>query len=250
MMSVIPQKANVVIIGGGIFGCAIAYYYTRNYPGKKIMVLERNEICNAATSRAAALQHRNTILPELVSPDHYWNSIYYQLALKDDPDLDSVYGMLNQFSNRDARAFGDIIVSAVQYMPYALLLEGECKASRYNQPFITQYLKEGGRCRCCSRFGLYSPVEFAANFEGDCDTRTLLLFTLLTHFGYDAIILNSDVHGHSILGVNLPSHGVYKIHNGKKYFVWETTARGMELGQFPPALCDMNVWYVALTNNN
>lgn len=54
-MSVIPQKANVVIIGGGIFGCAIAYYYTRNYPGKKIMVLERNEICNAATSRAAAL---------------------------------------------------------------------------------------------------------------------------------------------------------------------------------------------------
>ncbi|MBX2925259.1 MAG: FAD-binding oxidoreductase [Chitinophagaceae bacterium] len=54
-MSDIPIKANVVIIGGGIFGCAIAYYYTRNHPGKKIMVLERNEICNAATSRAAAL---------------------------------------------------------------------------------------------------------------------------------------------------------------------------------------------------
>lgn len=54
-MSVIQKKANAVIIGGGIFGCAIAYYYTRNHPGKKIMVLERNEICNAATSRAAAL---------------------------------------------------------------------------------------------------------------------------------------------------------------------------------------------------
>lgn len=45
----------MVIIGGGIFGCAIAYYYTRNHPGKKIIVIERNEICNAATSRAAAL---------------------------------------------------------------------------------------------------------------------------------------------------------------------------------------------------
>lgn len=49
------EKTNVVIIGGGIFGCAIAYYYTKNNPGKKIVVLERNELCNAATSRAAAL---------------------------------------------------------------------------------------------------------------------------------------------------------------------------------------------------
>ena len=49
------EKVNVVVIGGGIFGCAIAYYYTRNNPGKKIVVLERNELCNSATSRAAAL---------------------------------------------------------------------------------------------------------------------------------------------------------------------------------------------------
>lgn len=49
------ENANVVVIGGGIFGCAIAYYYTKNNPGKKIVVLERNELCNSATSRAAAL---------------------------------------------------------------------------------------------------------------------------------------------------------------------------------------------------
>lgn len=49
------EKADVVVIGGGIFGCAIAYYYTKNNPGKKIVVLERNELCNSATSRAAAL---------------------------------------------------------------------------------------------------------------------------------------------------------------------------------------------------
>ncbi|HRP33823.1 MAG TPA: FAD-dependent oxidoreductase, partial [Agriterribacter sp.] len=54
-MPAIFKKANVVVIGGGIFGCSIAYYYTRNHPGKKIIVIERNEICNAATSRAAAL---------------------------------------------------------------------------------------------------------------------------------------------------------------------------------------------------
>jgi 4-methylaminobutanoate oxidase (formaldehyde-forming) len=49
------EKACVVVIGGGLFGCAIAYYYTRNNPGKKIIVLERHALCNAATSRAAAL---------------------------------------------------------------------------------------------------------------------------------------------------------------------------------------------------
>ena len=52
------EKVDAIIIGGGIFGCAIAYYYTKNYPGKKIVLLERNEICNAATSRAAALVTR------------------------------------------------------------------------------------------------------------------------------------------------------------------------------------------------
>ena len=52
------ERVDAVVIGGGIFGCAIAYYYTRNNPGKKIIVLERNEICNAATSRAAALLTR------------------------------------------------------------------------------------------------------------------------------------------------------------------------------------------------
>lgn len=49
------EHADLIIVGGGIFGCSIAYYYTRNNPGKKIILLERNELCNAATSRAAAL---------------------------------------------------------------------------------------------------------------------------------------------------------------------------------------------------
>ena len=39
------DKALVVVIGGGIFGCAIAYYFTRNNPGKKIIVLEIIKLC-------------------------------------------------------------------------------------------------------------------------------------------------------------------------------------------------------------
>jgi len=49
------EIASLVIVGGGVFGNATAYYYTKNNPGKKVIVLERNELCNAATSRAAAM---------------------------------------------------------------------------------------------------------------------------------------------------------------------------------------------------
>ena len=55
MKSMWIEKADLVIIGGGIFGCAIAYYYSKNNPGKQVVLLERNELNNAATSRAAAL---------------------------------------------------------------------------------------------------------------------------------------------------------------------------------------------------
>lgn len=49
------EKADVVIIGGGVFGCSTAYYYALNNPGSKVILLERNELCNASTSRAAAM---------------------------------------------------------------------------------------------------------------------------------------------------------------------------------------------------
>lgn len=46
---------DIVIIGGGLMGCATAYYYQKVHPHHKVVILERNEICSAATSRAAAL---------------------------------------------------------------------------------------------------------------------------------------------------------------------------------------------------
>lgn len=49
------EKADLIIVGGGIFGCAIAYYYSRDNPGKKVVLLEWNGLNSGATSRAAAL---------------------------------------------------------------------------------------------------------------------------------------------------------------------------------------------------
>ena len=46
----LPNRAEVVVIGGGITGCAAAYYLARN--GGHVVVLDRGEIAGAQSSRA------------------------------------------------------------------------------------------------------------------------------------------------------------------------------------------------------
>ena len=49
-----PETADLVIVGGGVWGLSIAYHYARLEVGR-VLLLERNALASAATSRAAAL---------------------------------------------------------------------------------------------------------------------------------------------------------------------------------------------------
>lgn len=49
------KQRDILIIGGGIFGAAIAYALGRRGLGQRVLVLEREQPAGAATSRAAAL---------------------------------------------------------------------------------------------------------------------------------------------------------------------------------------------------
>lgn len=51
------HSADVVIVGGGIIGCAIAYYLSQQAAGR-VLLIERRLIAEANTSRAAALLTR------------------------------------------------------------------------------------------------------------------------------------------------------------------------------------------------
>ena len=51
------HSADVVIIGGGIIGCAIAYYLSQQAVGR-VLLIERRQLAEANTSRAAALLTR------------------------------------------------------------------------------------------------------------------------------------------------------------------------------------------------
>jgi sarcosine oxidase subunit beta len=51
-MKEIDSKADVVIIGGGVNGCSLAYQLAKN--GKKVVLCERNYLCSGATGRCGA----------------------------------------------------------------------------------------------------------------------------------------------------------------------------------------------------
>ena len=185
-----------------------------------------------------------------VSRYQYWGNIYKSLVENDDQWLK---GIVNQFDsiqnqhNLNQQAFANLLVSFVQDIPYTLLLSKSC-----DDPSFANLRAEIGYDVPCVgpvKFGLNSPIEFLATLNGDCDTRAVLLFALFKHFGYKTAILVSNHYQHAILGVALPSYGLYKEHLGVKYKVWETTAYGYKIGELSPSVNDLNYWKIALINN-
>lgn len=145
----------------------------------------------------------------------------------------------------NAKKFAEVVVSLVQSIPYSFNIEGDCNG--YNLPDdYSDAILSGVPCLSFIKHDILSPLEFFYLKTGDCDSRTVLIYTILKNFGYDVVILNSNLYMHSMIGINLPSYGKYKLINGKKYFFWETTADGWELGILPPENWDINKWYLAL----
>lgn len=51
------DQADLVILGGGLWGLSIARHYARLHQGR-VLLLERNTLASAATGRAAATDPR------------------------------------------------------------------------------------------------------------------------------------------------------------------------------------------------
>ena len=47
------DRINVVVVGGGVIGCSVAYYLARK--GVRVTLLERGSLCSEASSAAAGL---------------------------------------------------------------------------------------------------------------------------------------------------------------------------------------------------
>jgi len=182
----------------------------------------------------------------------FWGELYQFLEKKDGPSLDLITVMFQEIHNKrrlNQMEFAEMVVSCIQDIPYSFIFQEPCLASEHYEYDIRKVLE---RCpTCCKgnvRFGIQNPISFMQNLKGDCDTRTVIIYSILKHFDYDVAILNSDFYRHSILGINIPGAGNYKIYNGKKYRVWETTAKYFEVGAIPSNFSGMKHWEVVLTS--
>jgi hypothetical protein len=177
-------------------------------------------------------------------------ALYRVIYNSDKLDLNLVYEELD-FIRRDRslskRRFAEIIVSMVQNIPYNIIVQESCSLAQIRNDSVNEMILRGYECEGNVYAGVYSPLEFVKKMKGDCDSRTLFIYTVLKKFNYDVVILNSDLYAHSIIGLNIPSSGRYKYYNGKRYYTWETTAKGYELGVLPADFSNINYWYIALT---
>jgi hypothetical protein len=190
--------------------------------------------------------NKNNIPSGLYAYDDVINNLF----INDSSKLSSVYYLLDSLKyskHLNDKQFAEVIVCFVQDIPYSIVLENSCDARFYTDPFTRSYLTNNeGDCCPYSRFGLNTPIEFMSNLKGDCDTRTLFLYTILSHFNYDVAILSSEIYSHSILGINLPYTGDAYITNNKRYVVWETTANGIRPGILPREVSNLNYWRISL----
>lgn len=157
---------------------------------------------------------------------------------------------LQQSVGYDSTQFVKAVVAMVQDIPYTLILHNTCDVALYKDKFISQYLKAGRECVANVPFGLYSPIEFLGTLKGDCDTRSLFLYVILSHYGYDVALLTSEFYQHSLIGINMDLPGIHKMKNNKKYVLWETTSPGVPFGVLNREISEMKYWNIILSSKN
>ena len=176
---------------------------------------------------------------------NFWGNLYKYIDQTDAPKLDLVlktFETIGTANNLNQMEFAEMVVSCVQDIPYSFVFEGACLPAENYDYNIRKVLDDCPEC-CIGgvKFGIQNPLTFLQSLKGDCDTRTVLIYSILKHFGYDVAILNSDFYRHSILGVNLPATGDYKAYSGKRYLLWETTAKYFKapskLRKYSPEIC-------------
>lgn len=179
-----------------------------------------------------------------------YDKIIYNIKENDKSKLEGLYHLFDSIgkSNRLSRMkFAEMVVTFVQDIPYALILENDCNANLYNDKFIREYLsKPNSVCEGNQKFGINTPLEFLATLKGDCDSRTILLYTIFSRYDYDVAVLSSEIYGHSLIGINLPYEGLIYKYKNQNYVMWETTAIDFKPGQIPAEISNLNNWRISL----
>ena len=186
------------------------------------------------------------------SSRNFWGDLYDYIERTDRPALDIIienFKTIQREERMNKMEFAEMVVTCIQDIPYSFVFQNECEEPDNYEYDIRSLLEDCPEC-CIGNitYGIQNPVSFMQNLKGDCDTRTVMIYSILKAFNYDVAILNSEFYRHSILGINLPGSGYSKIYNGKKYMLWETTAKYYAAGNLPVTYNDVSYWDVVLTS--
>lgn len=196
---------------------------------------------------------RNKLEVNATDAKSYYSIIYRNIIAQNNAYLDEItkeYKRIGRKKNMGRIQFADMVVSSIQSIPYYLVHDlSHREADRVYGGFISEYHRTGGPCLDKIKFGVQSPAEFMGNFKGDCDTRSVLLYHVLSKLGYNVVVLASDEYSHAIIGLSGNYRGDYLKYQGLKYYVWETTAKGFTPGSISDECSNMRYWYVAMGPN-
>lgn len=191
-----------------------------------------------------------TNLPISESSENSYDKIVYMLKENDKQNLNGLYQLfdsLKTVKSINTKSFAEMIVCFVQDIPYTVVLPDACDPNLYADNSMRKYLSSSdAKCDGYEKFGINTPVEFMATLQGDCDTRTLLLYTILAHYGYDVALMSSEFYNHSLIGINLPYEGVSYTYNNQRYILWETTNTNIKPGILPNEISNINYWRISL----
>jgi hypothetical protein len=185
-----------------------------------------------------------------------YSGIYSKMISSDYQKMDLIFLAFDSLRIRDSLdeiRFAKAIVSSVQSLPYYLVLNKGCD-DYYVDQYVQDFMKNCAQDCCVGNeaYGVRTPIEFAGDLKGDCDTRAVFLYTVLSHFGYKVALLVSGYYKHALIAISIPGNkvpdGVSTIINENQYYLWETTSKGFEIGHIPPQMSNLEHWNVALLN--
>ncbi|GEQ84571.1 hypothetical protein ULMS_00790 [Patiriisocius marinistellae] len=183
---------------------------------------------------------------------NFWGNLYNYIDEKDTPSLDLVMNTFKEIhaeKKLNQMEFAEMVVSCIQDIPYSFVFQDDCLPADNYEDAIKDILKDCPDC-CIGDvlYGVQNPVSFIKNLKGDCDTRTMLIYSILNYFNYDVAIANSDFYRHSIIGINIAATGKNKKYKGKTYMLWETTSKHFKIGVLPATSSDVKHWNIVLTS--
>jgi hypothetical protein len=190
------------------------------------------------------------------SNEEFYTQLYLELNSNDATKLDSLVNLFKMKITKNKLSpirSAEMVTTFIQEIPYFLVHDFDCKTAvqNSNSKFMADYHSENKPCLPNIPAGVQSPYEFAHNLKGDCDTRSLMAYTILKKLGIPCSIWISETYGHSIVGVGLPvGAGSYKEINGVKHYATELTAKRFRLGMISPEQQNMSNWDITLFYNN